>query len=64
MNFLVIETDDGLMVVEQNDQETAEQSAVRHGGVLADPTLYKSYEDAIDALQQIKTIAEEDLGKE
>ena len=47
---VVIETDDGLMVVEVDDTSSPEQEAARYAGVMVDPTCYATYEDAYDAL--------------
>lgn len=50
MEFIVIETDDGLQVVEQDRGETADAVAVRHGGVVVDAGPYPTLEEANDAL--------------
>lgn len=49
-DFLILETDDGLTVVDRRDDETAEDSALRHGGVVVDPGPFATLEDAQDAL--------------
>ena len=49
-SYVVIETDDGLMVVEVDETSSPEQEAARNAGVLVDPTCYATYEDAFDAL--------------
>lgn len=49
-SYVVIETDDGLTVVEVDEASSAEHEAERCGGVLVDPVLYATYEDAYDAL--------------
>ena len=49
-SYVVIETDDGLTVVEVDETSSPELEAARHAGVLVDPTCYATYEDAFDAL--------------
>ena len=49
-SFVVVETDDGLMVAEVDGGSSPEAEAERLGGVLVDPTPYATYEDAYDAL--------------
>jgi hypothetical protein len=49
-DFLILETDDGLTVVERLENETAEDSALRHGGMVIDPGPFATLEDAQDAL--------------
>ncbi len=49
-SYVVIETDDGLSVVEVDETSSPEFEAERHAGVLVDPTCYVTYEDAFDAL--------------
>ena len=49
-SYVVIETDDGLTVVEVDEMSTPELEAERRGGTLVDPTPYSTYEDAYDAL--------------
>lgn len=49
-DFVILETDDGLTVVEREENETAEDSALRHGGVVVDPGPFATLEDAQDAL--------------
>ena len=49
-SYVVIETDDGLTVVEVDEFSSPETEAERHAGVLIDPTSYATYEDAFDAL--------------
>lgn len=59
--YVVIETDDGLLVVEVDQQSSPETEAERHGGVLVDPTVYATYEDAFDALLLINAESIESL---
>ena len=49
-DFIVVETEDGLTVVEVLPGDSAEDVAVRYGGVIADPGPYKTYQDAEDAM--------------
>ena len=49
-SYVVVETDDGLTVVEVDASSTPEFEAERYGGVLVDPVVYATYEDAFDAL--------------
>lgn len=48
--FIIIETDDGLTIVPQPAEMTAEAAAVQHGGILADAGPYESYDEASEAL--------------
>jgi hypothetical protein len=48
--YTVIETEKGLSVVEVKSGEAAATAASRHGGVVADPNLYRRLQDAYDAL--------------
>ena len=52
--FSIIETDDGLTVVDRQADETPEECAVRHGGVIIDAGPYPTYEEAYDALLALK----------
>ncbi len=64
-SYVVIETDDGLTVVEVDRTASPEVEAERFGGVLVDPTLYATYEDAYDALlifeAEMKALVDETL---
>ncbi len=64
-SYIVVETDDGLTVVEANDTHSPEVQVERLGGVLVDPMLYATYEDAYDALlvfeAEMKALADETL---
>lgn len=60
--FLIIENDDGLVVVEQDDAGAPEEAAVEHGGVLVDAGPYRSYGDAYDALLALQEEDENDIG--
>lgn len=50
MLYCIIETDNGLQVVDYPDGEKAEDAAIKHNGVLIDAHPYKKYDDAYDAL--------------
>lgn len=58
--FAIIEIDDGLTVVELGAGQSAEEAAVRAGGVLIDPGPYRTYEEAIDAMEQLEEDSEEE----
>jgi hypothetical protein len=60
--YEVIETDEGLAVAEVEPGITPEDAAARQGGLLVDPGLYKSYEDAYDAMLAIQKEDDEDAG--
>ena len=49
-SYVVIESEQGLTVVELDETSSPELEAERFGGVLADPTVYATYEDAFDAM--------------
>lgn len=59
-NFAIIEVDDGMTVVEIQSGQTAEDAAVVGGGLLVDPGPYATYEDAVDAMEQLEEDDEED----
>jgi hypothetical protein len=48
--FIIIETDDGLTIEPRPADMTAEDVAAQHGGLLADPGPYETYDEANDAL--------------
>lgn len=58
--FLIIENDDGLAVVEHPPEATLEETASKHGGVVVDTELYKTYEDAYDAMMNLPATEEEE----
>lgn len=58
--YALVETDDGYTVVQYADDETAEDAALKAGGVLIDPGPYSNYEEAYDALEQLEVFDEED----
>ncbi|NND96323.1 MAG: hypothetical protein HKN47_03215 [Pirellulaceae bacterium] len=50
MYYIVIETEDGLMVAEVPENKSAEVVASAARGVIIDPGPYHSHEDAYDAM--------------
>lgn len=47
-NYVVVETDAGMTVVKVEAGQTAEACAERQGGVIVDPVLYRTYDDAYE----------------
>lgn len=62
--YCIIETDDGLTVVEHPDGMTAEQTAHQHGGVVIDSGPYTNYDDACDALTALQMELEDEEASE
>jgi hypothetical protein len=58
--YAIIEIDDGMTVIPLVPEASAEQAALKHGGVVVDPGPYDRYEDAWDAMLAMKTVEEED----
>jgi len=54
-NYVVVETDAGMTVVKVEAGQTAEACAEQQGGVIVDPVLYRTYDDAFDALLLIQS---------
>jgi hypothetical protein len=54
VSFAVIEVEDGLTIVELKSGESAEDAALAQGAVLIDPGPYATFEEANDALDQIR----------
>jgi hypothetical protein len=52
--YCIIETEDGLGIIELVPGMTAEESANQRGGLLVDPGPYTSYEDACDGLAALE----------
>jgi len=48
--FIIIENDDGLLVVGLNPDENPEQAALARGGVVVDEGPYDTYDAAYDAM--------------
>ena len=59
-NYIVIETESGLTLAEVAKHETPEAVAEKHRGLIVDQTLYKSYEDAYDAMLNLQSEEDED----
>jgi hypothetical protein len=59
-DFLILETDDGLTVVEREDNESAEDSALRHGGMVVDPGPFATLDEAQDALLLLAEAEDDD----
>ena len=57
--FAIIEVEDGLMIVEVLPGQLPEEAALSEGGQLVDPGPYDSYENAVDALDQLQEAEEE-----
>ena len=60
VSYLVIETDDGLTVAEVQPGMELAEAAERHGGVIVDTNVYKTYDDAYDALLALQADDEDD----
>lgn len=58
--YVILETEEGLSVARVADRATAEEAAVRSGGVIVDPGPYANYEEAYDAMLAIPDSDEED----
>ena len=58
--YIVIETENGLTLATVGQHETPEGVAEKHRGIIVDQTLYKSYDDAYDAMLNLQSEAEED----
>jgi hypothetical protein len=58
VSFAIIELPDGMTVVEVQPGQAAEDVALAQGGVLVDPGPYPNYDEAYDAMVELK--AEED----
>jgi hypothetical protein len=58
--YSIIETEDGLAVVDRPADVSAEECAVRHGGVVVDPGPYSTPEEAYDALLALQMYDESD----
>lgn len=52
--FAIVEVDHGLTVAEVKAHETPEDAALRMGGIVIDPGPFTGYEEACDALDQMK----------
>lgn len=54
LRYELIETNEGLTVVEIPTGETADEAALEQGGFVVDPGPFTSYEDAYEALMALK----------
>jgi hypothetical protein len=52
--YMIIEVEDGLTIVSRSAKQEPEAIAIRHGGVVADPGPYETYEEANDALLSLE----------
>lgn len=52
-DFIIIENDDGLLVVGVEAGQSAEAAALAQGGEVIDAGPYHSYDDAYDAMLQV-----------
>lgn len=48
--YIIIETEDGMTVAEHDPTIAPEKTAVSRGGALVDEQVYKTFEDAYDAM--------------
>ena len=60
LGFVIIEIDEGLVPVDVPEDSTPEEVAAANEGRLVDPELFKSYEDAYEAMLKIPIEPEED----
>lgn len=58
IRYVVLENDKGLDVVEQRPNQSLEDVALEHGGLIVDDLVYRSYDDAYDALLNVQREAE------
>ena len=61
--YMVIETDAGLTVVDHDPATDPTETAVRYSGALTDGQLYKTYDDAYDALLVLKQDEEDEAAQ-
>lgn len=54
--YVIVETEDGLSVANVPQGGTAEEAAVRSGGVVVDAGPYPAYEEAYDAMLSLQEI--------
>lgn len=60
ITYSIIETEDGLAVVDRPADVSPEECAIRHGGVVIDPGPYNTPEEAYDALLALQMDEEAD----
>jgi hypothetical protein len=58
--FCIIETEDGMSIVEHRDDLTAEEAARQSGGVVLDSGPYPTYEEACEALVALQQELDDD----
>jgi hypothetical protein len=58
IRFAIVELPDGMTVVEVQPGQQPEDAAIAQGGTLVDTNLYPSYDEAYDAMVELK--AEQD----
>ena len=54
ISFAVIEVEDGLTIIEVASGQSPEDAAAAEGGVLVDAGPYDSYDDAMEALDELE----------
>ena len=59
-SLAIIETDDGFQVIEVMPDQSPEDAAVAEGGELVDPGPFESFDEAVEALDQLETYDESD----
>ncbi len=52
--YMIIEVEDGLTIVSRSPATDPDAIATSHGGVVADPGPYETYEEANDALLSLE----------
>ena len=60
LRYELVETDEGLTVIEIPSGTTPEQAAKQQGGLIVDPGPFTSYEDAYEALMALKEDVDEE----
>ena len=58
--FMIVETDRGLTVTNVPPNSSAEETAVRSGGVVVDAGPYPAYDEAYDAMQALDESEDDD----
>ncbi len=59
LQYELIETNEGLTVIEIPSGSSAEEAARQQGGLVVDPGPFTSYEDAYEALMTLKLDVDE-----
>lgn len=62
-NYTIIETHQGLKVIEVPPGESLATAAARHGGVTLDSNLYRRLQDAYEALTHLAQEEQDDEGE-